>query len=168
MADATSAIFNKKATEKLKNPDDLDRYVRVTNPSVWVILVACCALLAGLLCWGVFGTVSTDVRATGVVINGKAMCFLEVESAGKVNEGDSANVDGELMKVESISAVPQSRGEVRKLVGNDYLAETMFDGNWAYVVKFDGGEGMDMGVPVPVSITTERIPPISLVLGGTS
>ena len=81
MADVNSTIFNKRAAEKLRSPDDLDKFVRVTNPSVWVVLAACVALLAGLLAWGVFGAVTSSVSTTGVAINGKAMCFLDAEDA---------------------------------------------------------------------------------------
>ena len=66
MANASSSIFNKKASEKLRNPDDLDKYLRVTNPSVWIVIAACVVLLLGLLAWGVFGTVSTSVKGIGV------------------------------------------------------------------------------------------------------
>lgn len=65
MAQASPSIFNKRATERLRSPDDLEKYVQVTNPSVWVVLGACIALLAGLLAWGIFGTVSTNVSAQG-------------------------------------------------------------------------------------------------------
>ena len=69
MADAKTSIFNKRATEKLRSPDDLDKYVRVTSPSVWVILAACIILIVGLLAWGLFGAVTTNVQATGVVFD---------------------------------------------------------------------------------------------------
>ena len=32
MAEQTRTIFNQRAAEKLRSPDDLDKYVRVTNP----------------------------------------------------------------------------------------------------------------------------------------
>ena len=38
MADEQNSIFTKKASDKLRSPDDLNEYVRVTNPSVWVVL----------------------------------------------------------------------------------------------------------------------------------
>jgi hypothetical protein len=56
VAEADNSIFTKKATDKLRSPDDLDEYVRVTNPSVWVVLAACIVLLVGLFAWAVFGT----------------------------------------------------------------------------------------------------------------
>ena len=48
MPEETKELFTKKATEKLRSPDDLDEYVRVTNPSIWVVLAACISLMVGL------------------------------------------------------------------------------------------------------------------------
>lgn len=41
MANETSGLFTEKVAKKLRSPDDLDEYVRVTNPSIWVVLAAC-------------------------------------------------------------------------------------------------------------------------------
>lgn len=167
MADSPS-IFNKKATEKLRNPDDLDKFVRVTNPGVWVVLVACVMLVAGLLAWGIFGAVTTSVSGTGVVIDGQAMCFLPAEDATKVDEGDIASIGGRSMKVEDVSAVPLSRDEADKVLASDYLVSTLMKSDWAYKVVFDGDvAGLPNDVPIDVSITVERVAPITLVLGGT-
>lgn len=169
MANENSSIFNKKATEKLRSPDDLDKYVQVTNPSVWAVLVACIALLAGLLGWGVFGSVSTSVAATGVVVDGKAMCFLAAEDAAKVHEGDAASINGDSMTVAKIAPVPVSRDEAGKILASDYLVSALVSGDWANQVTFDGDTtGLADGVPLRVSITTERIAPISLILGGNA
>ena len=167
MADATSSIFNKRATEKLRNPDDLDKYVRVTNPSIWVAICACVALLVGLLAWGVFGTVTTSVAATGVCVKGNVMCFLSVQDAAKVDVGDYATVEGAQMEVASKSAVPLSAGEVEKEVASDYLVSTLVKGDWAYQLALEGDtSSLSEGVPLEVSITIERVAPISLILGG--
>ena len=167
MADAKSSIFNKKATEKLRSPDDLDKYVQVTNPSVWVVLFACIALLVGLLAWGVFGSVTTSVSTTGVVVDGEAMCFLGADEAAKVHAGDAAYVGAEQMKVAQVAAVPDSRSEASSVLASDYLVSALIKGDWAYQVKFEGDiSGLASGVPLSVSITTERIAPITLILGG--
>lgn len=169
MTDVERPLFNKKATEKLRSPDDLDKYVRVTNPSVWVTLVACLALLAGLLAWGLFGAVTTSISTTGVSINGEAMCFLSAEDLAKVDAGDAAIIDGEKMKVAEVSAVPLSRSEAQKILLNDYLVNTLMKDDWAYRVTFDGDAAkLTQGVPLSVSITVERITPIRLILGGNA
>ena len=125
MPEATISIFNKKATEKLHSPDDLDKYVRVTNPSVWVTLAACVALLAGLLSWGVFGAVTTNVTTTGVVVDDQATCFLSADDVAKVDEGDVAVIDGKKMKVASVAALPMSRDEAAKILKSDYLVSSL-------------------------------------------
>ena len=167
MAQSIPSIFNQRATERLRSPDDLDKYVQVTNPSVWVVLAACVSLLVGLLSWGVFGSVNTNVAATGAVVDGRAVCFLAAEDAARVHVGDEVNVAGNMMEVSQISAIPLSREEARGLLDNDYLMATVFGGDWAYEVILSGDtSGLAFGVPIPMSITTERVAPISLVLGG--
>ena len=169
MPEAQPSIFNKKATEKLRSPDDLDKYVRVTNPSVWVILAACIALLAGLLAWGALGSVTTSVSTTGTVIDKQAICFLSADDVEKVNEGDAAVVGGAKMTVDKVSSVPVSRDEARKILGSDFLVSTLVDSDWAYEVTFAGDTSeLTSNVPLQVTITVERIAPISLILGGNA
>ena len=166
MADVSNPIFNRKATEKLRSPDDLDKYVRVTNPSVWIMLAACVALLVGLLSWGVFGTVATSVTTTGVSVDGEAMCFLTADKVAQVNVGDTANVGGKLMTVYSVSDIPASGEEIDALVKSDYLVKALVEDDWAYIVRFEGNTSeLKNGVPLSVDITTEQIAPISLILG---
>ena len=53
-------LFRKKSVERISSPDELNDYIRVTTPSVWIVLAAIVVLLVGMLAWSVFGTV--DVR----------------------------------------------------------------------------------------------------------
>ena len=170
MADVGSSIFNKKATEKLRSPDDLDKYVQVTNPAVWIALLGCVALIAGLLAWGAFGTVMTNVGTSAAVVknsNGtQVVCFLPYEQAFEVSEGDDADVNGTKMKVASVASVPISTDEAREILGNDFLASSLVPGDWSYLVTLEGDASeLPEGVPSKVNITVNRVAPISLVLG---
>lgn len=167
MAQLVDSIFTEKATERLHSPEDLDAYVRVTNPSVWIALAACAILFAGLLSWGIFGTIATRVDTSGTYVDGEVVCFLSTKEASKVHVGDVANVNGTLMEVASLSAVPVSRSEAREIVESDYLVSSLVSEEWTYVVRFeeDGRYSFGEGVPLSVSITTERIAPISLIFG---
>ena len=164
VADTGSSIFTQQARERLQSPDDLDKYVRVTSPSVWVILGAVIALLVGLLAWGVFGSVSANVGATAARLNGQTICLLDADSVAKVNEGDEAVVGGEKTTVASVSTTPYSVDEVKAMLNNDYLAHTLMSGDWAYLVTFND-VSVEEDVPLAASITTERVAPLSLVLG---
>jgi len=50
-----SKLFRKEAVEKMTSPDDLNSYVKVLNPQIWLILLGIAVAVAGL----VFFTVST-------------------------------------------------------------------------------------------------------------
>lgn len=173
MAEAQRSIFNETARKRLTTPDDLDKYLQVTNPSVWTLLIACTALLAGILTWGTFGSISTSVSGTSVVMDdGRILCFLNTEDAKKVHVGDVASVGGQPVKVSSITTVPSSSTEARKILGSDYLTSVLFTGDWAYMVEFqkdtygDRELTLSTNVPLETTITTERVAPFSLLFKG--
>lgn len=166
MAEQGPSLFNRRATEKLRSPDDLDKYVRVTSPSVWGVLAACIALLAGLLAWGFFGTVSTSVTGMGVVLEGRAICFLPADDVTRLHVGDEALVGGKRMQVSEVASIPVSRKEAGEVLKSDYLVEALMDGNWATEVTFRGDtSSLTEGVPLEVNVTTEHVAPITLVFG---
>lgn len=167
MAGDASSIFNKQAMERLRSPDDLDRYLHSTSPSVWMVLFAVLTLTVGLLAWGVFGSVSSSVATTGASVRGSVYCLLDGDQVAHVHEGDPAYVDGQQAQVARVSQVPISAVEAKDLLSSDYLVDALMPGEWGYVVEVEGAAVQSEGVPVAVSITTGRIAPISLVLGGT-
>ena len=50
-------IFRKKSIERVSGPESLSDYIRVTTPSVWIVLIALVVLLVGMLAWGIFGRI---------------------------------------------------------------------------------------------------------------
>lgn len=53
-------IFRKKSLERVAAPEQLDDYIKVTTPSVWIILAATLLLVAGMLIWAVFGRIRVN------------------------------------------------------------------------------------------------------------
>ena len=51
-----ASIFREKSMERISSPDQMDDYIRVTTPSVWIALLALVILLVGILAWTVLGT----------------------------------------------------------------------------------------------------------------
>lgn len=124
----------------------------------------------GLFAWGFLGTAETTVGTYATNAKGEVVCFLTAEKASKVHVGDSANVGGELVEVASIDTVPMSRAEARDILGSDYLASTLVGDDWTYLVHFTCNVTADFteGVPLPASITTESVTPITLIFRGAS
>lgn len=55
--DQYMSIFRQKSMDRISSPEQLNDYIRVTTPSVWLVLIAIILLLAGMLAWSVLGTV---------------------------------------------------------------------------------------------------------------
>lgn len=47
MAENTETVFRKKTLDRISSPEQITDYLRVTNPGIWVVLVAVILLLAG-------------------------------------------------------------------------------------------------------------------------
>ena len=167
MAEKSKAIFNKKAMDKMQSPDDLDRYLRVSNPRFWATLFACAVFLAGFLIWGIFGRISTTVTVKGVQVDGQIHCFLTEAEAEKVVKGDKVNVNGTEMEILEISENPLSYPEAEVILQSDYLLNLLMKETWMYHVTIGGDGTMPKeGVAQEFSIITESMAPISLILGG--
>ena len=52
-----SNIYRDKSIKRINQPDDLEDYIRVTTPSVWIVLAAIVLVLTAVLGWMIFGTV---------------------------------------------------------------------------------------------------------------
>ena len=71
------SIFREKSMERIASPDQMDDYIKVTTPSVWIALLALVVLLIGILAWNIFGTVEVhdengepeDIHPITYVIN---------------------------------------------------------------------------------------------------
>ncbi len=59
------SIFRKKSIDRVTSPEQLDDYIKVTTPSVWLILLATVILIAGALFWAFFGTIHVNTD-TGI------------------------------------------------------------------------------------------------------
>ena len=49
-----STIFREKSLKKIASPEQMNDYIRVSSPSVWMVLTAVIVLLAGVCVWGMF------------------------------------------------------------------------------------------------------------------
>ena len=63
-------LYRKGSLEQIQSPEQLNDYLRVTNPSVWVLLTAVILLLAGLLVWGSFAYIDSEAFASAEVADG--------------------------------------------------------------------------------------------------
>ena len=96
-------IFREKSVNKISSPEELNDYLRVTNPGIWTILAAVIALLAGFLVWASIGTLETKAEATVAVEQNKAVAIVTGNKAERIAEGMILKIEDNEYVVESVS-----------------------------------------------------------------
>lgn len=81
------SIIRRQSLDRISSPEQLTDYIRVSNPSVWIILSAVVVLLISVLIWSVFGTLSTTLKVTAYVKDGVSVCYVDSSTAAKLKSG---------------------------------------------------------------------------------
>ena len=128
-------IFRKKSIDRMSSPEQLNDYIKVTNPGVWMALAAIVILLVGVCVWGVFGTLETKLSVAAVSRDGQTVLYVKEDDLSAVKENTSVYIGDETYKVTSVSAQPvavtEEISEYARRTGNLSLGE------WVYLVQID-------------------------------
>ena len=92
-------LFREKSLEKIQSPEDLNDYIRVSNPGVWLMLAAVIVLLIGAGIWGIFGRLDSTVKMQAYVEDGLAVCIVEDAQLEVGMKVKIADVEGEIAEV---------------------------------------------------------------------
>ena len=89
-------LFRKKSMDSAASPETLSDYLRVTSPTVWLILTAVILLLAGMLLWSSIASIDSFATGTAQVADGTMRIRFDdpqiaenVESGMRVVAGES-------------------------------------------------------------------------------
>lgn len=86
-------LFRQTAVDRLTSPDQLDRLMRVTSPKGWVALLAVAALIVAGIAWSILGTLTTTVRAAGVLVRGSGTYNITASADGRIAAINAARGD---------------------------------------------------------------------------
>ena len=100
---AKTSIYRKASMDRIQSPEQLNEYLRVTNPTVWVLLAAVIILLAGVFVWGFFTHISSFADGVASVENGlMTVSFNDDAAARNVNAGMDVTVGNTDSTIKSI------------------------------------------------------------------
>ena len=69
----------------MSSPEQLNDYIKVTNPGVWMVLEAIVILLVGVCVWGVFGKLETKLSVAAVSGDGQTLLYVKEKNAACQN-----------------------------------------------------------------------------------
>lgn len=132
-------IFRKKSIKKIQSPESLNDYIQVSNPSVWLIIIAVIALLVGACIWGILGRIESKVDISATVSDGYAICYVDAQDANEIDPGQKVLFDSNEGSVLSIS-------------------DFQIDGTYEVLIRTSLPDGTYDG-----SIVTESVAPFSFI-----
>lgn len=162
MADS---IFRKESLKKVSSPEELNDYIKVTSPGVWLAIAAAAVLLIAALVWGIFGSLESSFTVQGFAKDGTIQCFVADKAA--FSEECSVQIDGKEGKISSVAERPISFEEAEQLIktcgGDAYDVDCLNLSTWNYVVEITA-DGVSDGL-ADAKVVTKSVSPISFLFG---
>lgn len=125
-----STLFRKESMERIQSPEQLNDYMHVTNPTVWVALAAVILLLVGMLVWGSVTYLNSYVSGTAQVQDGAmVVTFDDAQLAASLEEGMTVTVGESSSTINSIGTAED--GSLFALADT-----TLADGSYAARVTY--------------------------------
>ena len=101
-------VFRQKSLDQISSPEQLNDYMRVTNPSVWIVLAAVILLLAGMILWSSVASIDSFATGTAQVKDGtmtvkfeNAQIAKSISSGMEIVVGETASVISSVGKDEN-------------------------------------------------------------------
>ena len=155
-----SGLFRQKSLDKVSSPEQMNDYIRVTGPGVWLVLAAVIALLAGLIIWSVLGRLETTVTAAAVAgPDGELVCYIAEDDLDAVRVGQTVHVDGQDYALSDVAARPVAADE--SLDSYALHVGGLEAGQWVYPAALDGT--LPEGV-YAAQVVVDSVSPISFLL----
>ena len=162
-------IFRKKSLDRVSSPDQLDDYIHVTQPSVWIIFAAVVVLLLGACVWGALGYLDTTstVPAYADAEHGLIELYIKEKNAPYIHPGTVFTINGHEYTVDRVDG-DAVRMEMANGADKDMLAYAlhvgdMVAGEWVYCAYADADHQLAEGI-YEAAVVLERVHPMTFIL----
>lgn len=149
--------------ERPSSPEQLNDYIKVTTPSVWVVLCALVLLLCAALVWSLTTNVQTTVTVWGMATDGNIACFTNNNTVSRLSLGLNAEIEGQRARGKITYIAPEaiSRNEaVKRISGGAAYSLLLSEENY---IVFIEAPGVDDGFH-EIKVVLNAVKPISFVL----
>ncbi len=114
---------------KITSPDQLNNYIRVTSPGIWIVLAAILVLLAGLFFWLFTGQLEVCAHTPIFTRNSESFAFIPRENLHGVAAGTPARILNTQTSgtVTAIASEPLTFMDIESIIGRNAAAKMMID-----------------------------------------
>lgn len=150
-----------KKYNQVNSPEQLNQYIRLANPGVWVLLLAIVLLLIGVCIWGFYGKIDTKIKTVVVSDNYTSYAYVKEEDIEKIKIGmkvqlnNSENISEIIDIEESPAKVTDDMDEYARHLGNFQIGE------WVYKCRLN--KRKKQGI-YSANIIIESIAPMTFII----
>lgn len=134
-------IFREKTLEHFSSPEQLNDYIKVSNPGIWLTLTVIVVLLLGVCVWGVFGRLDTKIPVVVIVQDDTMVCYIRENEIDIVKLGIPVELNGKVYQVNKICDFPVELGD--DFDSYFYHISGLQNGEWVYKVDLESGNLSD-------------------------
>lgn len=140
-------VFRKKSLDRISSPEQLNSYIKVSNPSIWLILSALIIIIVSVVIWSVSGNITTMVSANAIVKSSEdtpdtLICYVLPEKASNIKKNMDVNICGLYAsdnryvtgKISNIINAKVSRNELGSISPDAWSSEMLIPDYVEYVV----------------------------------
>ncbi|MBQ0035833.1 MAG: hypothetical protein KBT35_02825 [Firmicutes bacterium] len=152
-------LFREKSIKRITSPEELNDYLKVTTPGVWILLASVIILLVGALVWAIFGTMNTEISTVAINTTGNEIrIYVKESKISEVEVGQTVKINGSEYTIDEIERDPIS-------IDNSFPDYVLHVGNlqvgeWVYRAIVNAE--IEPGV-YEAKIVVESIKPLSLI-----
>lgn len=153
--------MEEKKLKKVDSPEQLNQYIRLSNPGVWILLIAIVILLIGVCTWGYFGKIDTKISTVAISSDYKSYVYIKEIDLEKVKKGMKVEIVNnenkyEIVEIETTpEKVTEELSEYARHLGNFQIGE------WVYKCKLNSS--LSEGT-YSANIVIESIAPMVFVI----
>lgn len=154
-------LFREKSIKRISSPEQLNDYIKVANPGVWVSIIAVIILMIGSFIWSFFFSVEEKFSTYVFAENGTMNAIVSEEEISGISAGMKVTINKKAYVIEEIPKRPTKIDDEF----DEYLAHVsgVEYGDWIYIVKIQSSDGsvMEDGI-YRADIVTNSFTPSSL------
>ena len=124
--------MEEKKLRKVDSPEQLNQYIRLSNPGVWILLIAIVVLLIGVCAWGFFGKIDTKITTVAISSDYNSYVYIKETDLEKVKNGMNVEIVNnenkyEIVEIETTpEKVTDELSEYARHLGNFQIGEWVY------------------------------------------
>lgn len=165
-----SGIFGEDGLTRIESPEQMNAYIKIARPGIWMVLAALLVLMVSAVVWAVTGSLPETMEFRGRTLkNGEVRCYEPADAANINLEGCTVKLklpDGTTAagRVEAVSGAPYSSEELSESIGSDWLAENLLVSGYSYEIRIKTDAQLKEDMLASVTITADEVKPIEFII----